>query len=264
MSIWYLLLYQPLLNLLIFFYKIFGLNLGGAIIALTLFVRLAMLPLTAPSFKSAQKMKLLMPELEALKKKYFNNKQKMAKEQLKLYQKYGINPASGCLPQIIQFLILIALFQVFSQFLSINGDIISRLNQVLYPFNQLKSTEINTRFLYLDLTKPDMIKLPFSLKTSFFNLSQIPGFFLLSSAFLQFYSSKIMLPQVSVAEKKAKETPAKDDDFTLAMQKQMLYLMPLFTLMIGFRFASGLVLYWFVFSLLMFLQQKALIKQSKK
>ena len=71
MSIWHLLLYQPLVNLLILFYKILGQNFGLAIIGLTLAIRGALLPLTLPSLKAAQKMKELAPELDKLKKKYY-------------------------------------------------------------------------------------------------------------------------------------------------------------------------------------------------
>ena len=63
-----------------------------------------MLPLTAPSMKSAQKMKELAPELAKLKKKWAHNKEKLAKAQMDFYKERGVNPASGCLPQIIQII----------------------------------------------------------------------------------------------------------------------------------------------------------------
>lgn len=84
MSLWHTLLYQPLINILILLYQLLGRNLGLAIIALTLAIRGALIPLTLPSMKSAQKMKELTPELEKLKKKHAKDKQALAQAQLKL------------------------------------------------------------------------------------------------------------------------------------------------------------------------------------
>ena len=263
MNIWFTLLYQPLINILILFYRILGQNLGLAIIALTLAIRGALFPITRPSLQSAEKMRELAPELEKLKKKYKKDKQAFAQAQLKLYQKHGINPAAGCLPQIIQIIILIALFQAFNQVLRADGEIINKLNQVLYSSLQFAKTEtINTSFLYLDLTKPDYIQLPFKINLLNFSIDKFPGIFLLLAAVTQFLSSKMMMPSVQAAQVKAKKTPEQEDDMAAMMQKQMLYMMPLMTLFIGFKFPSGLVLYWFTFSLFMIIQQK-LLKNKK-
>lgn len=260
---WHSLFYQPLLNALILFYQFFGQNLGLAIIGLTVFIRAALTPLTLPSLKSAQKIKLLQPELEKLKQKYAKDRQQLAQAQLKLYQKHGVHPASGCLPQIIQIIILIALFQAFSQVLKANGNIVANLNQLLYPSLQLASdTVINTKFFYLDLTRPDLFNIP-SFKIFNFTISQLPGVFLLAAAAVQFASSKLMLPAVKVTQAQAEKTKEQTDDMAATMQQQMLYLMPLMTLFIGFRFPSGLVLYWLTFSVFMFFQQLWLKKNGK-
>jgi len=242
------LLYQPLVNGLIFFYKIFG-NFGTAIVVLTIFIRLILIPLTLPSLKVASKMKELAPELGKLKKKYAKDKQKFAQAQMEIYKKHGVNPAAGCLPQIIQLVVLIALYQAFIKVLRPDGNMVEKLNEVLYPFLRLPvEAVINTRFFYLDLAKPDVFRLPgFSFP--------LPGFFLLASAVVQFFSSKMMQPAVKAAQKEAKETPGTQDDLAAAMQNQMLYLFPLMTILIGFSFPSGLVLYWLVFSVFTAVQQ---------
>ena len=244
----YTLLYQPLLNGLIFFYKIFG-NLGWAIIVLTVLIRFLLIPLTLPSLKAAGKLKEIAPELEKLKNKYADDKQKFTQAQLEIYKKHKINPAAGCLPQIIQLVILIALYQAFAKVLHSDEDIITKLNEVLYSFLKLPAeTVINTRFFYLDLAKPDVFRLPgFSFP--------LPGFFLLGAALIQFLSSKMMQPSAKVAQEEAKETPTTQDDLAAAMQTQMLYLFPLMTILIGFSFPSGLVLYWLVFSVFTAIQQ---------
>lgn len=252
MNLWFTLLYQPLINLIILFYKIFCANLGLAIIGLTILIRIILLPLTAPSLKTAQKLKEIAPELEKLKKKYKKDKQALAQAQMEIYRQKGINPAAGCLPQIIQIIVLIALFQVFNQVLSQDGNMIGKINEILYSFLKLKENEsIRTGFFYLNLNKPDLIKLPFKI----FNIEQIPGFFLIAAAVTQFLSSKIMMPVVKAVETKADKTPEPQDDFGAAMQTQMLYLMPIMTLIVGFKFPSGLVLYWLTFSLFMLFQQ---------
>lgn len=261
MSIWFSLLYQPLVNALIFFYKILGENLGLAIMLLTIGLRAILIPLTKPSLEAGQKMRKLAPQLTKLKEKYKKDKKALAQAQLKLYQKNGVNPGAGCLPQIIQFIILIALFQAFNQVLRPDGEMLIKLNKILYPFLQM-TKEINFRFLYLDLTKPDLISLPFQLNFGFFSLKQLPGIFLLLAAATQFLSSKLMMPAIKIEEKEAKKTEKKEDDMMAAMQSQMAYLMPLMTIFIGFRFPSGLVLYWFVFSLFMLIQQ--LMMKNKK
>jgi len=263
MTIWNSLLYQPLVNLLIFFYNLLGRNLGLAIIALTIAVRGALLPLTMPSMRAASKIKELKPELDKLKDKYGDDKQKMAKKQMELYKKHGINPAAGCLPQIIQFVVLIALFQAFRQVLGANGEIASKLNELLYSSLKFGSdAQINTKFLYLDLVKPDLVEIS-SIKILGLTISKLPGFFLISAVAAQFLTSKIMLSASKTFQDKAKKSEEKEEDFASAMQKQTLYTMPLITFFIGIRFPSGLVLYWFTFSLFMMAQQIFLKKEKK-
>lgn len=243
---WYSLLYQPLLNGLIFFYQIFG-SLGGAIIVMTLLLRLVLVPLTFPSLKAAKKMKELAPELNKLKKKHGSDKQAFAKAQLELYRQHGANPAAGCLPQLVQLIVLIAFFQAFNQVLRADGEVISKLNEVLYPALKLPvGAQIKSQFLYLDLTKPDVWQLG-SLK--------LPGIFLLGAAIVQFLSSKLMNPVLAGQKEIAKKTPGEVDDMAVTIQKQMTYLFPIMTIFIGFTFPSGLVLYWMIFSLTTVVQQ---------
>ncbi|MBU1085474.1 MAG: YidC/Oxa1 family membrane protein insertase [Candidatus Beckwithbacteria bacterium] len=265
---WNTIFYQPLVNALIFFYQFLGQNLGLAIIGLTLFIRGALTPLTLPSLKSAKKLKELQPELAKLKKKYSKDssagvdKQQFAKEQLKFYKQHGVNPASGCLPQIVQIIILIALFQAFNQVLQPNGDMIESLNKILYQGLQLsKDFTLNTKFLYLDLTQPDLFVIK-DIKFFNFTINRLPGLFLIAAAVTQFISSKLMMPAAKATQEKSKKTKEGSDDMAAAMQSQMLYMMPLMTIFIGFKFPSGLVLYWLTFSVFMLVQQLMLKKGS--
>jgi len=249
MNIWQILLVQPLTNGLFLFYKIFFSNMGLAIIGFTVVLRILLIPLTMPSLRASQKIKELAPQIAKLKKKHKDDKAKFAQAQMELYKQKGVNPASGCLPQIIQVVILIALFGVFRDALSQNGKVIENINSLLWgPLKISINQPINTYFLGLDLTKPDLFKvngLPFAL----------PGVMLVLSALIQFLSSKMMSPIVQEEKKLATKTKEELDDVFAGTQQQMLYFFPLMTILIGYSFPSGLVLYWLIFSLFQLIQQ---------
>jgi YidC/Oxa1 family membrane protein insertase len=244
-----ILLVQPLANGLALFYNLLGGNLGLAIIGFSLTLRIALTPLTKPYMNSMKKLKEYGPQLAKLKEKHKGDKQKLTKAQADFYKEKGINPAAGCLPYLLQIVILIALFNVFNKVLVGGGDIVTRFNSLLYdPLKFVDGTTINTHFLYLDLVKPDIFKvsgIPFAL----------PGLFLFLAAFFQFVSAKMAAPYVEVEKKLAKKTEDTTDDMAAAMQSSAIYTFPLMTLFIGVRFASGLALYWLLFSLYQMVQQ---------
>lgn len=250
LELWNSFLFYPLVNALIVFYQLLFNNFGLAIIFLTILIRFLMVPITSPSMEAAKKMQVLAPELARLKKKYGKDTQGFAKAQMELYRQKGINPAAGCLPQIIQLVVLIALYQAFIEVLKPNGtEVVAKLNQILYPpFRLAEQAVINTKFLWLDLAKPDVFNLP---GLAF----PLPGIFLILSALIQMISSKMMAPAVSQAQEVAEKTPEKTDDFAAAMQTQMTYVFPLMTILIGYTFPSGLVVYWLIFSLFTVFQQ---------
>jgi len=242
-------LVQPLTNGLILFYKVLGQNLGVAILVFSLFLIFLLRPLTKPYMQSMKKIRDLEPQLAKLRKKFGKDKLKMSQAQAELYKQNKINPAAGCLPYILQFAVLIALFQVFTAALS-GPDIASgKLNQLLYqPLKFTDGQRVNTKFLYLDISKPDTFSIPgvpFGL----------PGLFLLLATLAQFLSVKIMAPYLSEEQKIAKKTKSQADDMQVAMQSSMTYTLPLMTLIFGLRFPSGLALYWLVFSVVNVWQQ---------
>lgn len=216
--------------------------MGLAIVGFSLVLRFLLNPLTRPYMESMKKMKELQPELNKLKKKHGGDKIKFAQAQADFYKEKGINPGAGCLPYILQIVVLIAFFNVFVRVLSPNGDAINQFNALLYePLKFAEGETLNTDFLYLDITKPDKFDvpgLPFP----------IPGPILILSALIQFLSAKISMPYVKLEEKVAKKTKDTSDDFQVSMQKSMIYTFPIFTLFIGLQFASGLAIYWLVFS----------------
>lgn len=244
-----ILLVQPLANGLALFYNFLGGNLGLAIIGFSLALRVALTPLTKPYMKSMKKMQEYGPQLAKLKEKHKGDKQKQMKAQADFYKEKGINPGAGCLPYLLQIVILIALFNVFNQVLVGGGDIVARFNSLLYdPLKFAEGATINTHFLYLNLIKPDVFNIP---GIPF----PLPGLFLFLSAFFQFVSAKMATPYVEAEKKIAKKTEGTADDMAVAMQSSAIYTFPLMTLFIGIRFASGLALYWLLFSLYQMVQQ---------
>jgi YidC/Oxa1 family membrane protein insertase len=87
-------------------------NFGLAIILLTIFFRLVLLPLGIKQIKAMQATQALQPKVKEIQKKYKGNRQKIQEQQMKLYQEYGVNPLGGCLPVLLQFPILIAMYSV--------------------------------------------------------------------------------------------------------------------------------------------------------
>lgn len=248
-------IWAPLINLLVVFYHLFLNNLGLAIIGFTVFIRLLLVPLTLPSMRAMQRLKDYGPELEKLKKKHVGDKMKLAQAQADFYKEKGINPAAGCLPQIAQFVILIALFQGFSVVFGA-GDMTSKLNEVLYPALKIDG-QVNSMFLGQDLTKPDVLSLPgfpFAL----------PGLFLILSAYTQFLSSKLMMPVIKKEEKIVKKTETGVDDAMASTQKYMIYMFPVMTLVFGYQFSLALVLYWATFSAFQMGQQYLMMPKGTR
>lgn len=248
-SIFTPILIQPLTNGLILFYNILFHNMGLAIIGFSLLIRFLTNPLTKKSMESMKKIKEIEPLVSKLKKKYANDQKGLMAAQTELYKQKGINPSAGCLPQILQIVILIALFNVFNQALTQNGDAISKLNSVLYaPLKIAGNTTLNTRFLYMDVRTPDVFRIP---GVSF----PIPGPILILAGLLQFLSAKMMQPLVKKEEKVAEGTKGGADDMAVAMQSSMIYTFPAMTIFFGIRFPSGLALYWLLFSVFQMYQQ---------
>jgi YidC/Oxa1 family membrane protein insertase len=228
-------LYQPILNTLVFFTNVFQGNFGFAIIVLTILIRAALIPLSLPSMKSAQKIKLLKPELDKLKKKHPKDKKALQQEQLKLYQQHGVNPAAGCLPTIAQFAILIALYRVFIDFIN-KGSI--------------DSMTVNMKFLWLDLSKPDPLYiLPILAVVSQFILSKM------IMGGREHHTTKDLTKTKKHNQKKDKKQEESTLEMGESIQQQMLYIMPVMTGLIALRFPSGLALYWVITTVFSTVQQ---------
>ncbi|HKY74010.1 MAG TPA: YidC/Oxa1 family membrane protein insertase [Patescibacteria group bacterium] len=223
----------PLLQFLLFLYKMIG-DFGGAIIIFTLILRFVLAPLSVPAIKSQKKMQKLKPELDKLKKLHGTDKTKLQQEQLKLYQLHKINPAAGCLPYILQFVVLIALYQVLNDFLHTK---------------EVGGTAINTMFLGLDLSKPDrtfILPILSGVSQLALSLMVLPG-----AESHDLIPDNAKTKKLQVANKKEEDT----QEMAESMQKQMVFMMPVVTGIAALNFPAGLAMYWVVSTLFSIVQQ---------
>ena len=111
MNIFFTIFYQPIFNLLVFLYNtISWQDLGVAIVFLTIIVRLILYPLSKQAIKSQKSLQTIQPEIEAIKEKYKDEKEKMGPEIMALYKEKKINPFGSCLPMLVQLPFLFAIY----------------------------------------------------------------------------------------------------------------------------------------------------------
>ncbi len=221
----YTVLYQPFYNIFILLIALIpGHNVGLAIIVLTVLLRLALTPLKYKSLESQMKQKELQPEIKALQAKHKDDKQAQSMAMMQLYKDKGVNPASGCLPMLVQLPFLIVLFYVFKSGLGPENY------HDLYSFIPRPAT-VNTAFLWLkDVTKVDHT----------FVLPVLAGI----SQF--FYSRALMSSMPSSGDK---------NDMTEIMTKQMTYFAPVMTVLFARSLPAALSIYWIAGTLVDWYQQ---------
>ncbi len=231
-------LYQPILNLFIGLYDILpGHDLGIVILLITVVVRLILYPLTSSSIKAQKAMQELQPKLEAIKKQFPKDQQKQAQATMELYKNNKINPLTSCLPMLIQLPILLALFWAMR-----DGLTSTNLAKNLYPF----------------VHNPGVLN-PITL--GLFNLAKPSVVLAVLAGVAQYFQAKTLSRKPAPPEAGA---GGKDESMTAMMNKQMLYVMPVITVLIGLQFQAGLTLYWFLSTLLMVIQQVIVFKQHDK
>ncbi len=214
---------QIILQLLMFFFSILH-NWGLAIILLSLTVYFLLFPLSMKQMHSMKSMQALQPKIEALRKEFKNNPQQLNKEVMELYREHKVNPLSGCLPLILQMPIFFALYQALIRSVALRG----------------------AKFLWIkDLSAPDGA---FVFKNALPVLGNQINILPILMAIGMFVQQKISSPQ-STGE-------AADQ------QKIMLIIMPIMFGVIFYQMPSGLVLYWFVNSVLMLLYQVRLNRKT--
>ncbi|HZE86759.1 MAG TPA: YidC/Oxa1 family membrane protein insertase [Methylomirabilota bacterium] len=244
------LLVQPIINVLVVFYHIVSFvhipyALGFSIILMTIFVRLLLYPLTASQLKISKKMQDLAPHLSNIKEKHKGDLKKQQEATMALYKEHNVNPAAGCLPSLVQIVILLfGLYPALQKIIALNPkETVSVVNHMVYfPSLQLVQPW-DTHFLGLAL-----VKTPGQLITT---VGPIVLLIPLLTGVLQLIQSKMMMSsQAPAIVKKGKE-----EDFATTFQKQSLYLLPVMIGFFSYNFSIGLSLYWNTFTIFGIIQQ---------
>ena len=221
------------INILLWIYNAIGQNFGVAIILFTILIRIVTWPLNAQQMKGAKAMQDLQndPDWQKIQKKYAKDREKLAQEQMRVYREKGINPFGSCLPTLVQFPIIIALYQSITRALAST------------PLDLLKlSRSINVDLL-------DVAKLiPLNSKFLWMNLGQPEPFYILAIvvALTTFIQSKLTLP-----------TSTNPNDQSAAMGQSMAYTMPLMLGWFALTFPSGLSVYFITSNVLGIIQYAA-------
>ena len=248
---WNSFILDPMINALLWIYQLFGAGpnaFGFAIIVFTALVRVLTLPLTYKQMQSS----MMMAEIQKSKKwqniqeKYKDNKQKLQEEQMKLYQELGINPLGGCLPLLIQFPIIIGLYQAIIRTMAASPFQLLDLSKHIYSIIPSSIIPLNSQFLgYMNLGQPERLTLPF--------LSGIPILSALAEPGKGLPVLAILVVITSFLQTKL-TTPPTSDSQGAAMSSMMSLYMPLLIGYLAYSFASGLALYFFASNLLGILQ----------
>lgn len=248
MNIFDILFIQPLLNVLVGIYQLLfsaGIPyaLGFSIILLTILIRFALYPFMQQSLKQQKQMQELMPQINKLKEKYKNDARRLQIEQMALFRAQGVNPASGCFLLLLQFPILIALYNVLLKVVHASSP--SAINGFLYTDSLRLKTLWDTSFFGFSLghTPASMVE------------QYGPAIFLIAflTGLLQFIQSKMMMAPKSAQPKLQKKT--NEPDFASVFQTQTLFLLPVFVGFFAHTLPFGLSLYWNTLTIFGIIQQ---------
>jgi YidC/Oxa1 family membrane protein insertase len=247
---WDLLIVNPFTNALLLIYALVG-NFGVSIILFTILVRLATHPIMSRQIKSSAAMQELMAseEWKKIQEKYKNDKEKLAQEQMRIYQEKGISPFGSCLPTLIQFPILIGFYQSIVRAISATPMQLIALVRSIYPGLETVTAKaslsalipIHSQFLWMDLGQPERVIIP-GLAFGIPILAIIVGL----TTFVQ--TKLTMVPSSS------------PNDQSAMMNQQMSLMMPLMLFYFALNFASGLAVYFITSNLVGIAQYAALGK----
>lgn len=242
MSIFHELIYQPIYNIIVFFYNVIPLHdFGIAIILVTVLIKVVLIPVSKKQIESQKQMQEMQPKIKEIQEKYKDDKEKQTKAIMEFYKTHKINPFSGCLPLIFQLVFLIAFYRILIN-ISAAGLVVNA--EELYSFVSNPGA-INHLFIgIVDLSKPNIV-LAFL------------------AAIGQYWQTKMMMETKGMSESKKSESKGDEKvDFAQAMSKQMLYLGPILTFVIGIKFAAGLALYWIASTVFAAIQQMYVFKKE--
>ena len=245
-------------------------NYGVALVLFTIFFRLILFPLSIKQQKSSAKMQVFQPKIQEIQKKYANNKEKQQEELMKLYEAHGYNPMGGCLPSIIQIVLLFGVIYVVYEPLT---HILRLDNETITALTDIVTANLGSQGVYNQLAVISAIQNPEQIgwfsSISQDIISQIQNFdYTLFGFYLgsvpTWNSILVLIPILSGVTSFAtslvsmKLTPGMDQQ--KGMMKGMMYVMPLFSLWIAFSVPCGVAVYWIVGNLLAIVQTIVLNK----
>ena len=248
-------IFQALFILLVWLDQATG-DIGIAIVIMTLIVRAALIPLFRRQIVSMKRTQLIQPELRELQKRYKGDRAKFSQAQMELYKERGVNPASGCLPMLLQLPLLLIIYQVISQGLT-NPDPTAMLTvfgvQVVdvQCVNGLGTPAYDPYVPCIDTTVAWLGNMDVSKPQVLFALPLIGGLSILAfiAAILQLVQSRMTMPPAD---------PAFQDQNS-KMQRQLVLFLPLISILYGGFLPAGLFIYWIVTTIFGIAQQYLIV-----
>jgi len=222
--------------------------LGFSIILLTILIRFLLYPLISSQIKASKKMQELNPHLQKIKETHKGNSTMISQETMRLYKEHGVNPASGCLPVLIQLPVIFTLYSVLQNIIKAPDLVTLAINKVIQVDFLKLSGRIDQTFFGLPLGKTPWELTPHPLGL---NLALLILLIPIATGVFQYIQSKMMFPKKPKEEGEVK----KSDDFASIFATQSTYIFPI---MIGFfsaTFPIGLSLYWNTFTIFGIIQQ---------
>jgi YidC/Oxa1 family membrane protein insertase len=254
-------IFQAIFLGLAFLYSVTG-DIGIAIILLTIIIRILLIPVFRAQIVSQRRMQMLQPELRAIAAKYKGDRARISAEQMQLYRDRGVNPASGCLPALLQLVLLLPMYQVFSQGLTA-PDISSMLSPFGVQLVDIQCQAPDDPYApCIDPDVPWLAWLPVIDETGFHmpgypggmpaNLPEVflalPFLFGLGLSLLALASALLQLVQTRMMT-----TPS--DDPQQRAQQRIFLLLPAFSLLYGGILPAGLFIYWITTTVFSIVQQ---------
>ncbi|OLD51751.1 MAG: hypothetical protein AUI58_06065 [Chloroflexi bacterium 13_1_40CM_2_70_6] len=250
-DVWNALLVHPLISLLVLAYD-FVPDFGLAVVIVTIAIRLALIPLFRQQLRSSRAMQELAPALNDIKKKYEKDRVRLQQEQMKLYQERGISPLAGCLPMVVFFPVLFAMYAAFQQVGGLGGvpalTVHELRDHVLFAFVPTPPALADDQALDLtahwlpwigNLAHPDYFFF------TAFGGPEVIGILPIVSALLQLVASIMALPR----------NPPQTNDPTQRTMQSMTYYLPLITLVFFRQLSAGVFLYYITTTVFQMVQQ---------
>jgi YidC/Oxa1 family membrane protein insertase len=249
-------IFQAFFILLVVLDKVTG-NIAIAIILMTIIIRIILIPVFRRQTVSTRRTQMLQPEVKEIQRRFKGDRLKQQEAQRQLYAERGINPASGCLPALLQLLLLIPMYSVFSsglqnfnpqamldvfgfRIIDLGCQAVAQVNAAGHVLNPC----LDPSAFGVNWGVPEVI-----IGTTGSMLSGLSGLAVLSSLF-QLVQSRMTLPP---------HDPTMADDPQYKVQRQMAYIFPFISLIYGSFLPAGLFLYWITSTIFSIVQQYLII-----